>query len=120
MQEMTGSFIYKVLRPEEWALLDVDNFSTGSPVDIKDGFIHFSTAAQLRETVDKHFKQADDLILAQLIHTQLGAGVKWELSRGGQLFAHLYGPLRRADVTAYWRLSRDSQGRYAYPEEIFD
>jgi len=120
MARTEDPYIYKVLRPEEWMRLDAGKLDAGSPVDEKDGYIHFSTARQLRETVDKHFKDAEDLILAQLNFETLGEALIWEPSRGGQLFAHLYGPLRRADVTAFWRLSRDSEGRYAYPDDIFD
>jgi len=118
MTTTSNSFIYKVLRPEEWEMLEAGKLSTGSPVDVKDGYIHFSTSRQLRETVEKHFKDAGELFLAQLDYTQLGTALIWEPSRGGQLFAHLYGPLNRADVVAFWRLSRDSAGRYDYPEDL--
>jgi uncharacterized protein (DUF952 family) len=90
--------IYKILRQDEWAALQSRGETAGAPIDEADGYIHFSTAEQLRETLDKHFAGAEGLVLAALEADALGEALKWEPSRGGALFPHLYGPLRRADI----------------------
>ncbi len=87
------SLIYKILPREEWdAALEAGAF-LGSPIDIQDGFIHFSTDAQWRETLEKHFAGRADLLLVAVEAEALGPELKWEPSRGGALFPHLYGPL---------------------------
>lgn len=90
--------IYKILRAPEWAELQARGESAGAPVDIADGFVHFSTAEQAAETAAKHFAGADGLVLLALEADALGDALKWEVSRGGALFPHLYAPLRLADV----------------------
>lgn len=90
--------IYKILRADEWAALRAQGETAGAPVDIADGFIHFSTAEQLAETAARHFAGVDGLIVAAFDADALGPSIKWEPSRGGALFPHLYGPLRLADV----------------------
>lgn len=86
--------IYKVCRAEEWQRATADRTYAGSADDIRDGFIHFSTADQLAGTLARHFKGQADLVLVSFDPTALGAKLKWEASRGGQLFPHLYEPLR--------------------------
>ena len=90
--------IYKILRAAEWADLQSRGETAGAPVDIADGFIHFSTAEQVRETAARHFAGAEGLILAAFEAEAMGETLIWEPSRGGALFPHLYGPLRHADV----------------------
>lgn len=90
--------IFKILRAPEWAELRAKGQSPGAPVDIADGFVHFSTAEQAVETAAKHFSGADGLVLLALEADALGDPLKWEVSRGGALFPHLYAPLRLADV----------------------
>ena len=87
----------------------------GAPVDLADGYIHLSTAAQLTETVDKHFAGQDDLHVAAVDLGAFGESLKWEESRGGQLFPHLYGPLLLETVVAYSPLERDEDGRVRLP-----
>lgn len=87
--------IYKVLHPVEMQHLDQAGQSLGAPVDLADGFIHFSTAEQLPETLARHFAGQAPLILLAYDAVQLGAALKWEPSRGGALFPHLYAPLPR-------------------------
>ena len=70
----------------------------GAPIDVADGYVHFSTAAQAAETAAKHFAGEDDLFLLALDTEPLDGDLKWETSRGGQKFPHLYRPLRLADV----------------------
>ena len=87
------SLIYKILSRAEWdAACEAGTF-LGSAVDVKDGFIHFSTADQWRETLEKHFAGQADLLLVAVQTDALGPDLKWEPSRGGALFPHLYGPL---------------------------
>lgn len=90
--------IYKILRPSEWAELDTNGESRGAPIDVADGFIHFSTAQQVAQTAALHFAGVEGLWLLGFEASQFGDALKWEPSRGGDLFPHLYGPLRRADA----------------------
>mgnify|MGYP003643825862 FL=1 len=87
--------IYKILPPAEMQALDASGETSGAPVDLADGFIHFSTAAQLGETLARHFAGASPLVLLAYEADDLGDALKWEPSRGGDLFPHLYAPLRR-------------------------
>ncbi|NNU81183.1 DUF952 domain-containing protein [Halovulum dunhuangense] len=89
--------IYKIFRADEYAAFDASGESAGAPVDLADGYIHLSTAEQVKETAAKHFAGETGLMLLALEADTLHA-LKWEPSRGGQLFPHLYRPLRRADM----------------------
>lgn len=89
--------IYKIFRAAEWAELQAQGETLGAPVDLADGFIHFSTAKQLPETAAKHFAAETDLILVALEADGLAA-LAWEPSRGGALFPHLYAPLHLNDL----------------------
>lgn len=102
--------IYKILRPAEWAAFDRDGVTLGAPVDLADGFIHFSTAAQVAETVRRHFADESALTVLVCDADALGEALRWEPSRGGDLFPHLYAPLRRADVLAVcgWDAARQA------------
>ena len=91
--------IYKILRDAEWRQLEADGVSSGAPVDVADGFVHFSTAGQAGETLARHFAGETGLVVAEVAVSDDPA-LRWETSRGGALFPHLYRPLRRADVTA--------------------
>ena len=91
-------FIYKILRAEDFAALDRDGETAGAPVDLADGYIHFSTPAQVAETAAKWFGTESDLVLVAFRTETLGPALKWEESRGGALFPHLYRRLRLADV----------------------
>jgi uncharacterized protein (DUF952 family) len=85
--------IYKILPRREWAQAQAAGRFEGSAVDLADGFIHFSTAAQAGETARRHFAGQADLVVLEVEAEDLGAALKWEPSRGGDLFPHLYGPL---------------------------
>ena len=85
--------IYKIMRADEWAALRRNKASDGAPVDLSDGFIHFSTAAQVRETAARHFADAEGLMLLAVDELRLGDALRWEPARGGDLFPHLYGAL---------------------------
>ncbi len=90
--------IYKIFRADEWAELQSQSVTKGAPIDIADGYVHFSTAEQARETTAKHFAGEDGLVLLALDSDALGDDLKWEPSRGGALFPHLYRELRLSDV----------------------
>jgi uncharacterized protein (DUF952 family) len=90
--------IFKILRADEWARLRSSGETEGAPIDVADGYVHFSTAAQAPETAAKHFAGEDGLMLLALDTDRLGDALKWERSRGDQLFPHLYAKLRLADV----------------------
>ena len=106
---------YKVLTAAEMAVLERDARFDGAPVDLSDGYIHLSTAEQLTETVDKHFAGQRDLHVAAVDLAAQGERLRWEPSRGGQLFPHLYGPLLLETVVAYGPLERDDAGRVKLP-----
>ena len=90
--------IYKIFRASELADLLEHHTTAGAPVDVADGYVHFSTSAQVGETLDKHFAGADDLTLLAVEADSLGDALRWEPSRGGALFPHLYRKLRLDDV----------------------
>jgi uncharacterized protein (DUF952 family) len=90
--------IYKIFRSPEWEALKADGTTPGAPVDVADGFIHFSTAEQAPETAAKHFAGEDGLWLVAVEDAALGSNLRWEPSRGGQDFPHLYAPLRLDQV----------------------
>ncbi len=112
---MNPTTAYKVLTPEQMQALESDGSFAGAPVDLADGYIHLSTAAQLTETVDKHFAGQADLHIAAVDLEALGAAVKWEPSRGGQMFPHIYGPLALDAVIAYGPLERLDNGKVRLP-----
>jgi uncharacterized protein (DUF952 family) len=109
--------IYKILRPAEWAELQARGETAGAPVDVADGFVHFSTAAQLPGTAAKHFAGEDGLILAAVDTGALGDALRWEVSRGGAEFPHLYAPLRRADVIWHAPLPL-VDGAHVFPADL--
>ncbi|WP_207099870.1 DUF952 domain-containing protein [Paracoccus shandongensis] len=90
--------IFKVFRPAEWEQLRADGSTLGAPVDLADGFVHFSTAAQLGATLSRHFAAEGDLVLLACDPARFGDDLRWEPSRGGDLFPHLYRALRLDDI----------------------
>jgi len=106
---------YKVLTADEMAALERDGTFAGAPVDVADGYIHLSTADQLTATVDKHFAGRSDLHVAAVDLGSFGESLKWEESRGGELFPHLYAPLPLETVIAYGPLERDDDGAVKLP-----
>jgi uncharacterized protein (DUF952 family) len=89
---------FKVLTAEQWARFQADGVFNGAPVDVADGYIHLSAADQLQETLDKHFAGQTGLVIAEVDLAVLANSVKWEASRGGALFPHIYGPLPMSAV----------------------
>lgn len=109
--------IYKILRSEEWRDLDTEGETAGAPVDRADGYIHFSTAEQLDETLRKHFAGTDGLVIAACNADALGDALRWEPSRNGALFPHLYRRLRGDDVV--WHQPVETRdGRHVVPGRV--
>jgi ornithine lipid ester-linked acyl 2-hydroxylase len=94
----TINVAYKILTAQQWAQFQGDNVFHGAPVDRADGYIHLSAADQLQGTLDKHFAGQNGLVIAQIDLAALGDLVRWEVSRGGALFPHVYGALPMAAV----------------------
>lgn len=90
------ALIYKIMPRNDWAAAQQRGVFEGSPVDLADGFIHFSTAGQVEETASKHFAGQDDLVLIAFDEAALGEKLVFEPSRGGALFPHFYAPLPTA------------------------
>jgi len=107
--------IYKICETAEWAQAERNGEFRGSAVDLADGYIHFSTAAQVAGTAAKHFAGMPDLVLVAVGAEELGDALKWETSRGGALFPHLYGPLPLAAVRRVRALRLDDDGRHVLP-----
>ncbi|MGH1353474.1 MAG: DUF952 domain-containing protein [Thalassovita sp.] len=107
--------IYKIFRAEEWAELQAQGQTQGAPVDLADGFVHFSTAEQAAETASKHFANEDGLELLALESDTLGDALKWEPSRGGALFPHLYRALQLSDIAWHMPLPLVN-GAHQFPE----
>ncbi len=110
--------IYKILRRPEWDAFRAAGETAGAPIDLTDGYIHFSTAAQVAETAAKHFATQSDLVLVAVESDGLGAALRWEPSRGGQLFPHLYRRLRLADVVWDKSLPLGATG-HIFPEGLW-
>jgi uncharacterized protein (DUF952 family) len=110
------STIYKICEQALWRDAERAGSFGGSVADARDGFIHFSTAAQLAETAARHFAQQKDLLLIAVDSDALGAALKWEKSRGGDLFPHLYGTLPLAAVHWARPLPDEFGGRRELPE----
>jgi uncharacterized protein (DUF952 family) len=108
--------IYKICERAQWRAAEAAGQFRGSGVDERDGFIHFSTAAQLAETATKHFAGQKDLMLVAVDAGAFGAALKWEKSRGGDLFPHLYAAVPLNAVRWARRLPDEIDGRRPLPE----
>jgi uncharacterized protein (DUF952 family) len=112
------ALIYKIVAAGEWADAISRGVFEGSAVDIKDGFIHFSAPHQVRETAARHFAGQYDLLLVAFDAERLGPALKWEASRGGHLFPHLYVPLDPALAASAEALPVDAAGRHVFPKTV--
>lgn len=110
--------IYKIFRRPEWDAMRAAGETLGAPVDLSDGYIHFSAAPQLADTAAKWFDGQSDLVLLACDAQTMGEDLKWELSRGGALFPHLYRPLRISDVIWDKSLPLGASG-HIFPEGVF-
>jgi uncharacterized protein (DUF952 family) len=107
--------IFHMCRAEEWRAAEAGGAYAGSSQDKADGFIHFSTAAQLPESAAKHRAGQPDLVLLAVDPAALGAALRWERARGGALFPHLYGTLPREAVRRVSPLPLGPDGRHVFP-----
>ena len=107
--------IYKICPATLWREAERAGKFRGSPVDLQDGFIHFSTAEQAAETAAKHFAVERDLVLVRVDAAALGGKLKWEPSRGGALFPHLYGDFDLKAVTKVDPLPLGPDGKHKFP-----
>ena len=108
--------IYKIAPRAQWADAEAAGVFEGAPIDLADGFIHFSTAAQAKETAARHFAGQSDLKLIAVDTAKLGAALKYEVSRGGALFPHLYAPRELSAVVWDKDLPLGPDGAHAFPE----
>lgn len=115
---MPSERVYKISPAADWAEACRRGEFTGSPDDLRDGFIHLSTAEQVPGTLDRHFAGKDDLILAMFDPRALGRGLKYEASARGTLFPHLYGPLPTGLALAIHPLRVGPDGRHILPEDF--
>ncbi|MDB5419457.1 MAG: hypothetical protein JWP50_2876 [Phenylobacterium sp.] len=104
------SRIYKIVARRDWEAACNAQVYEGSAVDLADGFIHFSTAGQAQETAARHFKGQAGLVVLEIEADDLGAALRWEPSRGGQLFPHLYGALPTGLVRGIGEAPLDPDG----------
>jgi len=118
MKASDSPLIYKVCAAAEWRVAQAAGTYQGAPVDLADGFIHFSAPHQLRETVRRYFAESSDLVLVEVKTAALGDGIKWEPSRGGDLFPHLYGDLALSAVTRSWPFPQGPGGERQYPQGV--
>jgi uncharacterized protein (DUF952 family) len=110
------TLIFKILPDALWRAAEREGIFRGAPVDLADGYIHFSTAAQVRETAARHFAGQTDLLLAAFDSDAFGTALKWEPSRGGALFPHLYGTLSPSQATWVRPLPLGQDGTHQFPE----
>jgi len=115
---MTDTFAYKILREAEATLFDKKGLFTGSPVDVQDGFIHLSLAGQIQGTLDKHYTDGSELRLIEVELAACTGEVKFEVSRDGAKFPHLFGILYKDATRRVWPLRADTSGRYALPSDL--
>lgn len=108
--------ILKIFRPDEWQSFEIAGETLGAPIDLTDGYIHFSTPEQAAETAAKHFGNAGDLVLAAVDADRLGDALKWEPSRGGALFPHLYRALDLSEVVWTRAMPMQADGSHVLPD----
>ena len=119
MQSTQPELIYKVATAASFAPARLSGHYAGVPVDLADGYMHFSTAAQLPETLRRHFAGQGDLLLLAVRAADLGPGLAWEPSRGGELFPHLYdGPLPLSAILWEEPIRVAADGSCTLPERV--
>ena len=112
------AYVYKIAPAQLWREAETAGAFLGSPVDLADGFIHFSTAAQAVETAARRFAGQNDLILAAIDPERLSTPLRWEQSRGGMLFPHLYGPLPLSALSWVEPLPLGPDGQHRFPDRF--
>lgn len=116
MTDRQVALVFKICAMDEWATACRAGSYAGSPADARDGFIHFSAAHQLAGTAEKHFRGQAGLLLVAIDAARLGPALRWEPSRGGDLFPHLYGRLDPAAAVWTRALALDANGVPIIPE----
>lgn len=111
-----GKTIYKICPASAWAAAEAAGEFAGHGDDFRDGFIHFSTRDQVEETASRHFAGKADLVLVAIDAADCGPAMKWETSRGGDLFPHLYGTLDPARILWCRPLPLGLSGRHQFPD----
>jgi uncharacterized protein (DUF952 family) len=106
--------IYKIVSRSDWRTAETAGVFSGAAIDLADGFIHFSTAAQVEETAAKYFAGQTDLLLVAVNAAKLGDALRWEASRGSALFPHLYAPLPLEAVTRVDPMPIGADGRHVF------
>jgi uncharacterized protein (DUF952 family) len=112
------AIIYKICPESLWQEAEGRGALVGMPIDLADGYIHFSTGTQLAETLRLHFAGVDALIVAAVDTEKLGSDLRYEKSRGGELFPHLYGPLPMSAVTWVEPLLIGPDGKHVIPDKV--
>lgn len=115
---MLPEFVYKIAGIEEWDKALETGEYCGAPIDLADGFIHFSTADQLRETAAKHFSKRNDLMLVKVATEAMARHYKMEVSRGGALFPHLFAKLPVSNAVEWQDLPLGPDGMHVFPDDI--
>jgi uncharacterized protein (DUF952 family) len=112
---MADLFAFKILTPDQYVQFKEDGIFHGAPIDLTDGYIHMSTREQAAETAAKHFAGQDALVMVMVDLAPLSEAVRWEVSRGGALFPHLYAPLPISAVAGKVILRLDEAGQHQFP-----
>jgi len=110
-------FIYKALTLDQWAEFQSDEVFRGSPVDVADGYIHMSCGSELKETLDKWYADQTQIALIEIEAAEIDVDLKYEVSRGGVEFPHLYADLPLSSVAKVWLVSPDA-GVYRLPSDL--
>jgi uncharacterized protein (DUF952 family) len=110
------NLVFKICPAEMWRSAEKVGSFKGGAIDLEDGYIHFSTKEQVRETAAKHFRTEDNLLLIAVNADQFGDELRWEVSRGGALFPHLYDVLQLSDVVWTKSLPMDANGKHEFPD----
>ena len=118
MSDTEHRLVYKIVATADWNAAVAGGEFAGSADDARDGFIHLSTAAQVAATAARHFAGRDDLSIVAVDPAALGAALRYEPSRGGAMFPHLYGVLRPAAVAWIAPLPRGRDGRHVLPAGV--
>ena len=111
------SYIYKALTSDQWARFQLDQTFVGSPIDLTDGYIHMSCVPELKATLDKWYADQDEVVLLQIDAAKISADLKYEVSRGGVEFPHLYADLPMSAIGQVWVVSPVG-GVYTLPTDL--
>jgi len=118
MSSLHPKRVYKILDSDTYARVRDERAWAGAPIDLADGYVHLSAHHQVAGTLAAHFAGRDDLMLAAFDADELGSDLRWEASRGGALFPHLYAPLDMTRAIAARLIARDRGGRHIVPDEV--